>query len=375
MNLFLLFIVILMLWGARIHRHGDNFEGYLDHDHTTRINGVFILIVFYAHIRSYMPFNPAWDGVMHHVATGLGQLMVALFLFYSGFGVAHSLAHKPGYVHTMPLKRVAVTWVNFAIAQVLFIIMNLSLSRPFTPAQTAWAFLGWKSIGSSSWYIFAILVLYVLTWLAFSIFRNSPWLAFILNCVLVGGFTVFMWHFKGNATYTYNTLCCYLLGMCYCLAREHFERVYRRTWGYVSALLITAALFVLTTKLDHLSFLVFELEAMLFCLLVVQITLFIHLNNPVLHWFGKHLFWVYVLQRLPMLALRELGMADAAPYVYALVCFAATVGLAWVMARLTAPLDAKLAAWSKTWAEYCTKREKREKEISPGKGECPAPEP
>lgn len=76
-----------------------------------------------------------------------------------------------------------------------------------------------------------------------------------------------------------------------------------------------------------------------------------------------------------MLALRELGMADAAPYVYALVCFAATVGLAWVMARLTAPLDAKLAAWSKTWAEYCTKREKREKELSPGKGECPAPEP
>ena len=91
-----------------------------------------------------------------------------------------------------------------------------------------------------------------------------------------------------------------------------------------------------------------------------------------LHWFGKHLFWVYVLQRLPMLALRELGMADAAPYVYALTCFAATVGLAWLMARLTAPIDSQLSAWSKTWAEYCTKREGK---LSPGRGERPAPEP
>lgn len=370
MNLFLLLIAILVLWGARIHWRGDNFDGYLDHDHTTRINGVFILIVFYAHIRSYMPYNPTWDGVMYHTATGLGQLMVAMFLFYSGFGVAYSLAQKPGYVHTMPLKRVGVTWVNFAIAQVLFIVMNLALARPFTPSQTAWAFLGWKSIGSSSWYIFAILVLYALTWLAFVILGSRPWLAFFLNCVFVGGFTVFMWYFKGSAVYTYNTLWCYLLGMCYCLARERFERVYRNAAGYVVALLVTAALFVLAARFDYLSFLVFELEAMLFCLLIVQITLYVHLNNPVLHWFGKHLFWVYVLQRLPMLALRELGMASAAPYVYALACFAATVFLAWAMARLTAPIDSKLAAWSKTWAAHLLKREEKP---SSGRGERPTP--
>ena len=176
---------------------------------------------------------------------------------------------------------------------------------------------------------------------------------------------MFMWHFKGNATYTYNTLCCYLLGMCYCLAREHFERVYRCTWGYVSALLITAALFVLAVKLDHVSFLVFELEAMLFCLIIVQLTLYVHLGNPVLFWFGKHLFWVYVLQRLPMLTLQELGMADAAPYVSALACFAATVGLAWLMARLTAPLDAKLATWSKSWAVSGTKRAEKKGKSQP----------
>ena len=81
----------------------------------------------------------------------LGQLMVALFLFYSGYGVAESLRHKPGYVRTMPAKRLGVTWVNFLIAQVLFVILDLALQRPFTPAQLGWALIGWKSIGASAW--------------------------------------------------------------------------------------------------------------------------------------------------------------------------------------------------------------------------------
>ena len=344
MNFFLLFIVAAALWGARIRVRGFDTADYLAHDHTTTINGIFILIVFYAHLRTYVPYNPAWDGGMYWLTVHLGQLMVALFLFYSGYGVAESLRHKPGYVHTMPAKRLGVTWVNFLIAQVLFVILDLALGRPFTPAQLGWALIGWKSIGASAWYIFAILVLYGLTWLTYTVVRDRPWIALAVMFVLVVAFTVFMWYFKGKAAYTYNTVLCYPLGMLYSLARPHFERVYTHSIGSPVAFLVTLGLFWVTTEYDSLQYMVFEAESMLFCLLAMQVTLKIHIESPVLHWFGKNLFWIYVLQRIPMIALRDLGFADVAPYPFAAICFAVTVALAWIMSRATKPLDAKIAA-------------------------------
>ena len=56
---------------------------YMSRESTASVNGIFILVVFVSHMKSYVVLPE----VLRQATTGLGQLMVAMFLFYSGCGI------------------------------------------------------------------------------------------------------------------------------------------------------------------------------------------------------------------------------------------------------------------------------------------------
>ena len=93
MNLYLLLIIILMIIGSKIHIKGFNGE-YLSKETTACIKGIFILIVFFSHSASDIVPNMAKDGIIYHLRYYLGQLMVAMFMFYSGYGIFTSIKKK-----------------------------------------------------------------------------------------------------------------------------------------------------------------------------------------------------------------------------------------------------------------------------------------
>lgn len=65
-----------------------NFKRALNKEQTTCINGIFVLFVFLSHFGQYetMPWN--------NLLLAIGQLMVAPFLFYSGYGMDMALWNK-----------------------------------------------------------------------------------------------------------------------------------------------------------------------------------------------------------------------------------------------------------------------------------------
>lgn len=64
-----------------------------------------------------------------------------------------------------------------------------------------------------------------------------------------------------------------------------------------------------------------ELRGIFFVLLIVLGTSRIRIGNSVLNWLGQHTFEIYILQRLPMIALSGLGINQ---YVYFLICAVVT---------------------------------------------------
>ena len=54
---------------------------YMSRENTTSVNGLFILLVFLNHIQSYVTLPEGF----HRLTLAFGQLMVATFLFYSGY--------------------------------------------------------------------------------------------------------------------------------------------------------------------------------------------------------------------------------------------------------------------------------------------------
>ncbi|WP_216387208.1 acyltransferase family protein [Arcanobacterium phocae] len=344
MNIFLVALLAVTVFRARI-MHQPDVESYISHAHTTHINGLFILIVFYAHVRTYIPVDPHADSWMLGLATGLGQLMVALFLFYSGFGVHESIRRKPGYVQSIPVKRFGVTWINFACVVAIYALVGLLLGRDFTLAQVVLAFTGWTSVGNSAWYIFAILVLYALTFVVYSLVGSRPHLALVAMFAVTLAFSLLMWWAKDfSATYSYNTVLCYPLGMAWSAYRAPVEKWLRgahswRRWLFL--LVTTTAGFVVVKNYAGIHYLVFQMAALWYCAVAVLVTMVIHLDSPVLAWCGRNLFWIYVLQRLPMMVLTYAGWAEYR-YVFVVVSLVVTVILAFLISRIVDPFHRKM---------------------------------
>lgn len=95
---------------------------------TTSVNGTFIMIVFFSHVQQYIRLPVP----VHSVTAGLGQLMVAMFLFYSGYGVGSSI-HKKGmeYVHGMPRRRILQVLGRFIPAVLLYALVDLACGITF----------------------------------------------------------------------------------------------------------------------------------------------------------------------------------------------------------------------------------------------------
>lgn len=155
---------MLVLLSVKYNR-GGFVDNYLSMDTTNMIKGIFIILVFIKHATPYV-INAGWqpEGIMgdifYFVNNNVGQWIVAMFLFYSGYGIMESIKRKgKDYVRQIPQKRFLSVLINFDIAVVIFIVVDLLLKKTLTVKQCLLSFTGWESVGNSNWYIFIILLI------------------------------------------------------------------------------------------------------------------------------------------------------------------------------------------------------------------------
>ena len=114
------------------------------------------------------------DQLFRVIDAGLGQMLVVMFLFYSGYGVMESIKTKGSkYVDSIPRKRVLTTLLNFDVAVLVYLLLDISLGIRYSACDTELAFTGWTSIGNSNWYIFVIILCYLITYISHRIVKQD----------------------------------------------------------------------------------------------------------------------------------------------------------------------------------------------------------
>ena len=302
---------------------------YLAKANTTSVNGIFILIVFLNHFQSYV----AVPKIYRWFILGIGQLMVAMFLFYSGYGVGESIQKKGmAYVKSIPVKRVGKVLSEFALAVLLFALVDVILGIGFTPSQFFLSLVGWKNLGNSNWYIFVILCLYLFTWLGFLLFPKSPWKSFAVICLLTA--LLFLFLQEKKVSWWYNTLTAYPFGLLFSLTKKRWEKWLEQPVSYgiilISSLAVTVLLRTVSRYVPaHLCMTVS------YCIFILAVTKKVPVYHPILWWLGNHLFEIYILMRIPMIILKRgfaalsLSLAEPAVLVgYFLLCLALTLIMA-----------------------------------------------
>ena len=331
MILILFSVLMLLFAGVRRRRKEDDATTWLSKNTTTVLNGFWILVVFFSHANQYIS-----KGGYQYVAFGdcvyrfffgvVGQLMVAMFLFNSGFGVMESIKAKGlVYVRSMPKRRLLATLLNFDVAVLMFIVMNIILGVSMAPSQVIESFFCWNDVGNSNWYIFAILLSYAFVFVAFSICKKTAHaVTFTIGLTLV--YMVVMPFLKEKSCW-YNTILGFSAGVIvswrkdqiFCFIRKYF-------W---SCICLLGMCFVIGLPLSWrfpMNGLGHNVITVVFVLISAVLLTKYDLTGAVLLWCGKCLFPIYIYQRIPMTILSD--ALSIHPIAYVIVCGAITAVIA-----------------------------------------------
>lgn len=343
MFLFFGLFVLLCLYKVQLKpADGEKYmTDYMSVDKTMSIKGIFIIIVFFSHFNSYVAFDSGIETYYVKIFQYIGQAMVTLFLFYSGYGVMESIKKKRmAYIHKIPVTRILGTYFRFDIAVLIFIVVQTILGKTFPVSQYLLSFTGWDAVGNSNWYIFAVVVAYFITFVAFEICRDKGdfYPAAILVTAGCVGYIVILYFFDLKDSYWFDTIICYACGIWYSLLRDKIEKIINKNLAvYIVFFLVSAAgtLYFMTKRG---SFVFAELYMLFFTAFVVIMSMRVSFHNKILMWCGKNLFGLYIMQRIPMIIFKAIGVADFNVYLYFILCAVFTIPVAWAFEKYTGKL-------------------------------------
>lgn len=331
MDLYLLIILFLCIFNNKFFIKDKNNE-YIGKDNTTAVKGIFILFIMFSHSLGYVAYN-SYSLIINKFVIVMGQLVVAMFLFYSGYGVFESYKNKgEKYLESFPKKRIIKTLINFDLVIILYLILFVIINKTIPIKQTILSFIGWESLGNSNWYIFDILVLYLISYIALSLNNKkaSVVLTWILSFILI----LFLRCYKQD--WWYNTILCYPFGMTYSYYKDSINKfIFDKKTGnikYILFFIVTLLSLYVIRKYITINVFYYELFSIVFCIAIILLTLKVQLNNKILKWFGDNLFWVYILQRIPMIIFNTYFNLNS--YLFFVLSFILTVLLVIIVKKI-----------------------------------------
>ena len=335
MILWVVGIAILALWPTTtsIKYYGYHLD-YLEPERTLAIKGIFVMLIFASHFVGYVELSPSILNTAYtQFRIYMGQLVVAPFLFYSGYGITVQVQRRgEQYVRDFPRNRIRRVFLQFWLALLLFFIVGCIQGTRFTAKQLLLSLVGWTSLGNSNWYVLMIICLYVISYAAFRITRKTlP----VLLLVWAGCVAYSLWQKAyGRPTYCYNTVFAYWIGMFYAYYKEDIDRsIVKKEGTYLAVVLVMLVLFIGLHRIWKIRTLVYDMVSVCFALLLVLLSSHIQINNPLLTFIGRHVFSMYILQRLPMIVLQ--GTLGRTPGLYFCLTFVLTILLSILFDRLS----------------------------------------
>ena len=329
MIIWILIIVVLIFYKASFYKSGISLN-HISKENTDAVRGIFILLVFASHFSQYVPaYTLPLDTMYWRIRIFLGQFVVCMFLFYSGYGVTLSLTEKgTAYQNAFLRRRVLNTLLIYDLSQVIFFLVQRGVDVSYPLKLYCLSMLAWESLGNDNWYIFIILVLYMISWLCGRFKKDN---VSEVAKVFVGAMVVIQILISAKkGDWWYNTIICYPMGVAYYYIRPKVEQYLSRSVRYWACLLLCTVCFFLMHKIWNVNLLCYEVTAALFTVLILLLTMKFEVRNRALRLAGRHLNELFLTHRIPMILLGKIPFVKERVHLY----FALSVLLAFLCAYL-----------------------------------------
>lgn len=301
MSIFVLLLLLIALYKSKVSLNGDFYSDYLSVEQTRSVNGIFIMLILFSHTFARVSPQSIFDSWYTPFRVFLGQFVVVPILFYSGYGIMESLKNKSSYLKSFPKKRFLKLLVRFAIITVIYIIIHLCLGTDYSLKHILLSFIGITSIGNGGWYMFSTFVFYLSIILCFNLFRKNKFIptVAVAFCLVVLMLVEIVLRFP---TYYYNTTIFFAVGMFYSLFKKYFDKIIMKNNFVWAVFLVLSILgFIFVKGFVDISVLFYPIWCGFGMLMILCLTMKIKLQNKILIWLGKTIFFIFTLQGIPQI--------------------------------------------------------------------------
>lgn len=316
-------------------------EPFLSKEMTTTVNGIFVLCIFLTHSSEYISFSGMADSLYRHFQNFHNQWIVTTFLAFSGYGVMSQIVkYGDAYLAEYPKNRLLKTLFNFDIAVLLYLVMNLILGINYSTTEIIGSFVGITSVGNSNWYIFAILVMYLVSYLSACLFRKNYVYQAVGVTVGTIAYIIIMQLFDMPSRFI-STILCYPAGVWLCVYKKQIYILLKKYT--VQSISIIAVILLVTYKFRYNDY-IMNLSSIYFVLAIVCFNTFFTIKSKMLQFVGKHAFSIYILQRIPMIFFEHYGFMKEYRYIFVIVVGLCTILIAVLFDNLIKKINSSLFA-------------------------------
>ena len=270
---------------------------------TNQIRGILVWMIFFRHCISYFPKNIKRNKISILIDKSFGQNIVSPFLFYSGYGINESFLKKGNqYIKSLPIKSIII-FIKSQIILLVFLFDNVLLGNKISFKIYLKAIIFKNGLGNSYWFAFAIILLYIYSYLSFILISNKK-----LNIIGIIFITIFcyfhiiiVYKFYHKVIYSVDTIICFILGFYYSLLKSNLDRIIMKNDQIYFGIMILLVLFYYNLyNINNKNIYNESLKNCSFILILVLMSIKIKFNNPFLTLLNNHSYSIYLLQRLVM---------------------------------------------------------------------------
>jgi membrane-bound acyltransferase YfiQ involved in biofilm formation len=228
--------------------------------------------------------------------------MVALFFFYSGYGLMYSKRNKPDYMNNFLKQRFCSILIPYLIVVAIYSVVkyfyaDISISYIFK------SYFEGFPIANNSWFIVSILMLYFLFWLSFGVIKN--WIPFAVVFTIL-----FFWAIvDNNFIYWSYPIVSFPLGMLWARYKKQIDDFIFKNYNksLIVILLLTLIFFFgeKLVKIQAISIVLFVLSIIFFTVLCMLVLMKLTLKNVLLDFVSVYSFEMYMIHGLYIFLFRE----------------------------------------------------------------------
>ncbi len=329
MLIFYIVMAVILLPGVKIAKHRQWQENPLSQSVSKGIQGFFALLVILHHLEQTIRNSGGNPGILSEVRNA-GVLCVAVFFFFSGYGLYISYHSKNNYLHGFLRNRLSTVLIPFYVCTVVFLGVNLMTGVHYEAIDFILTLVGWNLVNSHMWFIVEITLFYIFFYLAFK-FIKKEWIA--IGVIVIAITTIVIWSlyrlhgdhwFQGE--WWYNTSFVFVIGILVAKYQEQLKKFAQKIYVVILPGLVLA--FILLMKLnlyclgnysywsefvpgrnhikDKFICLLVQLPmVVVFVLLILVIMMKVKFANPMLAFLGSISLEVYLIHNLFLTRLRN----------------------------------------------------------------------